>query len=1458
MANSTFITGLDTWTNTMERNRTDILDLTPLDIASFIADSVGARVPMLEKLAARSLWFRYCNRNLTYEYFNGTNTPLYDFCWLYYYTHIGMLQSQLIQGNDSNFNSAHEDNQVYRLSVNAWIPIQGIHCYSNAMFRCTDIHVDDCIYCTELKDRMYNYHSGRVDAIISQYDGSLDHVISETHINLSELPIKEAHEMTHQEYLLDVQRRKYAYADSHGYVTSHTLHEDANRTDDYHYLYERTVVGLFEDNVLDVFQDNVIPDSLRTNYIYRASVNRWILPTAITCYSSIKFRCAELHENCIYCTELIDRWYNQVNGLAESFVSQYTGELDDTILEMSIANPTYVVHRREPTYVYSTDMDDSFDQGDYDYDADEDEDDQVPDLIPLNQFVTRLQQETEVIRYDLPSSIDCVCFDDEKVDLLVRMNCGSAMHNECFSKWISEHTTCPFCRRLLDTATVESQSQVLVEYTASDDVGDLDYDDPIEFSQIVHRVGMLQCYVFTGVVAPNQRYIITGPIQQVKDLHDNKTLMYETDRFDMMSGRELQFIASGELTVIQEEISTCSFVVEQPVVHVDHEMSAVEPTTYEILMAVNGTYGDVVPFLKMRDELVTLGHKVFVIGPTGFNADLEFDISDLLQAYRASPTSIPSLGVFMSSGGVRAAYDSMHALLSRQRFDHIIASPGFPAIKHLSQISSTPITFYSSIPTGEGAYSYTPQDTSFLKSFAQWNEELTFRICDGLSCMDRLVGRSTVDPVVRSTDDVVYAIAPELYEKGDGCMTLNALTDDHYDYDIFYTLGSLAQLSVENNYIETFKRMPELKVLFQTNHHTGIDQNITFISQCNHESIMRDVPVILCHGGSGTMQTAFKYGCRVLVHPFWVDQKFWVPWARKRNFVIDFIAKTSSQVINQIRNFCHNKKHEKYRIQSRTPRHFALQMLKRIHARVPYPNGVFIYSTEVENKFFNFLGKLENTLFGDARCTHVGIAEHVDGVTTYYELTYDPYSVTTSRSVGIDPRVIRLKYLDVKIDVELFLNQIPKAYGPLNNCRTMMDSYLGECGVDYDLTRFHNENKLTNGLLYSGSHRKVLNQYVTERQISTVSSVSTKSSVQSVPSHKRIHRVPMLEYTGESSYLTYAELYTLSDELSIRIWCDNLETRIPELIGEQYDETVYCSYSKGLVRWFTYPHITQYDKKYNGADMNELVYMPNSAYAPAGYSIPNVDVSMIVRPLIEKYNLTEFTVSHGGMRSTQLMFVNHVIKITTDALCDAMESRVMPALDIFKRRVFIYAHIMHRLYDDGLPVRRSMLVYNERFPPFDVHRENVCAFGGIAMLIDQADTPYHGSIKCRMRDILGSSNIRENGGGGLCLFKSVEKLTGEKDVKVRIHPTFTQQCISFYGRELSLDNWHEDGGDLVPLVIAEYLAITLEIYDEDRKILVIVNKGHKRYPLYLSSNHFMSVHAPNGAEWGVKEELDTL
>lgn len=789
---------------------------------------------------------------------------------------------------------------------------------------------------------------------------------------------------------------------------------------------------------------------LLQNLAGRARVYRygegWVHIKPIHLYGPLKFH-PPCHMPCELCRELELRFMNFRVGVYDYLNSQITGICDDIQLDddvstyiqaHSISSIDMVQNTMEvPTHVWGNDGVLSVDeavgwlvQGSYDTDDVQEED---------------VQQAT--FGYDKDYCCP-VCHEDiEQLTGTVNLGCHR-LCDGCFelmgSADLENRFKCPMCRRPFQVGTIAEgkiQYNVSTEYVATDSLGELDFDDPVPYYQVVERSGHYQVLIVSGILEKDQRLEIQGNIKQVKDLLMDVALVYATPNYSFsIEGKyEIEIIAFDRLPDVR---------LIDDVVYCDHKE--------KILVFTLGTYGDVRPSQLVTDKLKESGYDARLVGPNNYEADYKYDWSAIENLYRERPQAIPNMDLIKHQPVISEMMVFFEQIIREFKPDRIVSTPMMPGSYYLSKKFDIPIYYFYCIPNNEGAYVYTEQNTPWKKWFCKAFEQI---VCSLTSITPMIKDYVHGDgPIFWPHDqdmNIVYTIAPEIYSNGVGNLILQQPENIRYNYSVFFGIGSMSSKKVEDEYVDLLSQLED-SVLFQSQYRTGTYRNITFIGKCNHEDVFRDIPVVVCHGGSGTLQTALRHGCRVLVHPFWVDQKYWPQVCDRFNVQL---CKEGKLFLQQILSFVRLGR-LKYRASGVTVAQLTNLLIGRFGPLKSKKTGLFVFSESIQA--VKGLSMIERLIWGDSRSEHVGLG-HMgdDGIVRYIELSLDGAQLHIKRSIGngLDSSISHYRFVDGVYDEDKFTGLIPEHYTLSNNCRTIVDNYFILMGIDFSLYKWHEERK---------------------------------------------------------------------------------------------------------------------------------------------------------------------------------------------------------------------------------------------------------------------------------------------------------------------------------------------------------------------------------------------------------------
>lgn len=763
-------------------------------------------------------------------------------------------------------------------------------------------------------------------------------------------------------------------------------------------------------------------------------------------YPELGIRCTCDDFSCVYCLECIARLTNAHSGeydcLGEQIAGFFDRLQDQEAFERYIDVPPVTAEMerfnaeevdRLVLMLYGHGVN---------YDLPDDNDDDTVYVVFGEPIVEPPVPPTSSVGIIFSEEYCSLCMDETDLSLVMSLSCGHKFHHDCFYQLQS--ATCPVCRTPYDIMQAESGivSTIFdfkVEYAATETLGQMEFDDPVWWLDCPQRVGKYQVYILTGENQGTLR--VNGDILQVRTLSDESIVSRCCGSYEWRdSGSfELEVIATAPISCEMEVSSTVSTVVEDSVI----------PSGSKVLLFGQGTFGDVQPLILIRDELVSRGYTARLVAPSKFtSAEYHYDWAEVEEVYRKSPTVVPSVEVLMKLPCFRKFYVQFEGILREYQPDFVVSSLKMLGMAYLCDQYNVPMVAVSAIPRGVGAHTYMEQNSPWSRWMAEMLENVLEASCDLLiSGFDASFGAGRFDDF---DDPPLLCLAPLEVSCGQGVGGLRASEptgQEYKQYDIFFSLGSMIDPSIEDYYLALFA-WTKYKVLFQSTRYTKVYRNVTFIAQCNHEDIMRDVPVVVCHGGSGTVQTALSYGCHVLVHPFWVDQKYWYSVLPQFGYDIakclrdrQFIQQLSG-IVGKPRN---GKLMERATIQAVVNR--LLAIVPRYKPRL-VEGDVFVFATQLEDRRFAAIGRLEWLATRCVKSEHVGIGRvGPDNWVSYMELQTDgtggDMHVQYSGSRGISPIIVHTCKVNVPYNEQVFKTLMPVEFHGLNdNCRTQVDRYL--------------------------------------------------------------------------------------------------------------------------------------------------------------------------------------------------------------------------------------------------------------------------------------------------------------------------------------------------------------------------------------------------------------------------------
>jgi len=804
------------------------------------------------------------------------------------------------------------------------------------------------------------------------------------------------------------------------------------------------------------------------------NVNGWIDIQPIHLYGSTKFHNKCDDDYCVFCIELQDRFYNACSGHFDLIPCQITGDFDimplgcnpyewidcsrinyaegmpigyynrgHYLLRGGTAYRTNIPRvppresareRRErqrqvPEFWEDIILPDVQVVGENMEITTTGEEEQDPDAAHPTRIETEYLSEDEVLC--------AVCQGDLRSDNEVYDTpCLHKFHIECLQSWINTHNhfRCPVCRSHLNLDVGESFSfDFNVEYATSDTAAqmEMNFDDPIPYTEFVMREAKYHVLILTGKLLQGQKLVLKSDIVHVKDLKQDELLLCankETYVWEFPGDFELELVCTTELEagILSNE------PVNLPHTVVNNHRSK----RLRIGIVGFGTGGDCYPLLLIKKHLESLQYEVIDSFPEQHSSKYPYNFQSFFDRYYngmgigGTATQTLDMMVFL---------ETWVDMIKKEKPDMLIFNPMAVCLAAVCNDYGITSVCVGSCPRGVGAVTFVDHSTKLGSAYAKIQEQAI-----ELSIRTLLSTKYGFSPRIEPTADLLL-VAPEIIPSGIGNLILNDY-EVKEDIDVFVTLSSIKDKAVEDYFFNVLNGT-KLRVVMQTSFDREDTINVTFVKKCNHEAIMRHAKVVICHGGSGTVQTALRNKCAVLVKPLMVDQKYW-PFICKDKFPIEICKDNLWDLMAQIKRMLHK------RPQGEVTGISVSQLVDTILSKYKKPeleDGTYVYS-QVEN--YSLLCALDKKITGKEHLTHMGLVNKKGPVYTYIDMiTQDKQCcVRVCMSLGLIPRTTVAK-VNADMRFHRFRKIARDVYnngGLFGNCRTVVGRYLQSYGIKID------------------------------------------------------------------------------------------------------------------------------------------------------------------------------------------------------------------------------------------------------------------------------------------------------------------------------------------------------------------------------------------------------------------------
>lgn len=788
--------------------------------------------------------------------------------------------------------------------------------------------------------------------------------------------------------------------------------------------------------------------------VYRHSMrttlfNGYVYIRPIHVWSGQRIQCTCHSMTCLLCIESQDRAINAFNGHYDQISSQHTGVYDYI--------PSDVADVREFIQAFNTIHDESYEPVPplirMEDDSDDDEDFVQAVHINMNHQQpvapdTRPARGVHDSTFTLQDDVTCsICL--EKLESALTIACGHSYHRTCIMEW---GRTCPNCRVRVDYLKAEAYEPIFVEYTSANVLGEMEFDDPVDYRKVQARPGKYQCYIINTNLS-GETFCIKGNVLEVRDISgpEEVILASKINSYTMTGKQELQFVATEPLEFRVLELP------EQPPV-----------LPQRVLFVIVGTYGDIQPMRLLKEECQRRGIDACLCAPGG---DFSLPWESMDARFRSNgPTGYLNvqLGANITDVG-ELTKGIKHAILNFEP-DLIVSSFFVPGVHYAAEMYGIPLIMYGSVPEGEGALSFQRQYSRWGQFWAKIAEKA---IIKGMEMATIMHWMNDGYAHALTPYKTVLAVAPELHDDGIGNLLLSDPgTPKKRTYDVFHTFGSTISTRQQDiDWVEKYRFMPAIKVLFQTSF-TDISKppNVTFIGPNNHLETMQICKVVVCHGGSGTLQTALSCGCGVLIHPTWVDQHYWVAQSQRKGFLVSELTDTTEmELLIQLRLLLDNPLLGRSRLTHITPKQALTHVLSKYTPAKELECGVYMWGSRLVSTPAKQIAAIER-LSGVSHLDHLGLAKcmETDQGKVLIMLDAEPVPGTNEKTWTMIRQVTtycQLKLhtwvkVNVPFDEKIFHKYVEEAYHTSKvkwkdnlgqrNCRVPVALYLRHFGVDIE------------------------------------------------------------------------------------------------------------------------------------------------------------------------------------------------------------------------------------------------------------------------------------------------------------------------------------------------------------------------------------------------------------------------
>jgi len=821
--------------------------------------------------------------------------------------------------------------------------------------------------------------------------------------------------------------------------------------------------------------DYLISESGR-NYVYRYSAREnqhqgWVRIRPIHLYGPSKFHPMCENNECTYCIEMLDRFYNWSNGCYDYLSSQISGCYD--YIPESIDNSFHYILQN-----FADQMDVLLDE--------------VPELIldqegweepeepePTGGFYPYFPQVGEVI-------VCTICLEEETCDgetSRIMLSCGHSFHTQCFGVWYgdqSEHT-CPLCRKTIGEVIVplaESHVNTVVEYANTDVLGEVEYDDPCNMDQVLTGQKKYHCYVLTVDVPNYIRWVVKGKIIQVLDMGNNKVIFEQSAYLKYPENSANTYI----ITNCQREIQIISLmpITIQQYVDDGNEVHGLRETLHfsgnmpsRSILVAYATEEEASFFRALTDDLREIGFNCITLGPSR-KENYMISQGKIIEATRKYGI-IPGYQVLSLLPSLLTDQWLFEEIFDNHNIDGVIASPYLVVLDYVAKLYRIPISYTT---TSMQRLGYHPNiDTT--------NNQLNHYI---VSTLNSIFDKSQkLIPIIKeyiltgfhhlsrlsTAEQALYLVAPELYPEGFGNVILKQPDFTCNDIAIVCDLEEMkdedlaivSSLENLNNYVSLIcsdRKLP------------GKGRTIC-VQEYDMESIYSVAQVVIVKNNLEKIQCALRNGCRVIVTTRDPGLMSLLNPLNARGYAINFGYTSENLMLSLTTPITRGV------ISSVSLRMVTLELLRRTPVIPVKTYNNFIFKSFVDQTVPASIRRIYGTTTKD----HLGIGcwnkDHYEYMEVYsYGGKTEFYHTRSTRMTSLVYAIVEVPglYFDPKV-----FKSCVEMWSYKNNCRCAVKRYLKAIDCDYDVDKWETRTRIKFPLCKRQKIEKTIMHEVTDRPV---------------------------------------------------------------------------------------------------------------------------------------------------------------------------------------------------------------------------------------------------------------------------------------------------------------------------------------------------------------------------------------